>query len=132
MTLGEASILIVDDEPVLRMTFAIVLRQLGATVHVAAHGAEALDLVDREHVDLILTDKQMPVMDGPTLLNTIEARGRTLPAILFVNGVEPEKAADLRRWHVVETVTKPLHPERLIAILRRVLEELPKPNEIPS
>lgn len=128
MTLAEASVLIVDDEPVLRMTFAIVLRQLGVMVHTAAHGVEALTLLEMEHVDLMLTDKQMPVMDGPTLLNALQARGRTLPSILFVNGVAPEAAADLRRWNVVETVTKPLHPERLIAILKRLLEPLPSPH----
>ncbi len=122
MTLEESSILIVDDEPVLRMRFCIVLRQLGASVHVAAHGAEALEVLARERVDLMLTDKQMPVMNGPVLLDTLQERGVTVPSVLFVNGVEPEKESDLRRWGVVETLTKPVHPERLVAALRGVLE----------
>ena len=125
MTLNEASILIVDDEPVLRMTFAIVLRQQGATVHMAAHGAEALELLATERIDLMLTDKQMPVMDGISLLNTLQQRNAIIPSILFVNGVEGETAEDLRRWGVVETLTKPVHPEGLVATLRKVLEPVP-------
>ena len=121
MTLGEASILIVDDEPVLRMTFAMILRQQGATVHLAAHGAQALELLELEAIDLMLTDKQMPVMDGITLLNVLCERAETLPTILFVNGVEGERQEDLERWGVMETLTKPVHPERLLTLLRKVL-----------
>ena len=125
MTLSEATILVVEDEPVLRITFAVVLKQLGATVHTAANGLEALEVLAREHIDAMLTDKQMPQMDGRTLLETLHARGASVPSILFVNGVDSESQHDMTRLGVVETVTKPLHPTQLKTVLEQVLLALP-------
>ena len=126
MTLAEATILVVDDEPVLRLTFGIVLKQQGATVHAAEHGADALDVLERETVDLILSDKQMPVMDGLTFLKQVRARGITAPAVFFVNGVASENPAEMELLRVAQTVTKPLHPAELVRVLTNVLAPLPK------
>jgi two-component system chemotaxis response regulator CheY len=127
MTLSDATILVVDDEAVLRTTFALVLRQLGATVHTAANGLEALEVLAREHVNAMLTDKQMPVMDGHTLLETLSRRGASVPSILFVDGLDSENALDMVRLGVVEIVTKPLHPTRLKQLLEELLLALPQP-----
>ncbi len=124
MTFPEASILIVDDEPVLRLTFSLLLKKTGATVHVAADGLEAIEVLDREHIDAILTDKQMPNMDGLTLLRTLHARGTIYPSLLFVNGVDPESHNEMIKLGVIETVTKPLHPRDLIAVFERVLKPI--------
>jgi two-component system chemotaxis response regulator CheY len=121
MTITEASILIVDDEPVLRLTFAILLRKAGATVHVASDGLQALEILGHERIDLMLTDKQMPNMDGMTLLQTLHDRGTVYPSLLFVNGVEPVNHADLEELGVIEVVNKPLHPRDLLNIFERVL-----------
>ncbi len=126
MTLGDAKILVVDDEPVLRTTFAIVLRQLGATVHTAADGLEALEVLARERIDAMLTDKQMPKMDGRALLETLHKRGASVPSILFVNAVDSENPQEMRRLGVVETVTKPLHPAQLKLMLENLLLSLPR------
>jgi two-component system chemotaxis response regulator CheY len=126
MTLAEATILIVDDEPILRMTFCVLLKRAGATVHVAADGLEAIDVLDREHIDVMLTDKQMPNMDGMTLLRTLHARSTVYPSLLFVNGVEHENHDELVTLGVIEAVTKPLHPRDLLAIFERVLKPLTK------
>ena len=125
MTLPEACILVVDDEPVLRLTFSIVLKQTGATVHVAEHGLDALHVLEREVVDVILSDKQMPEMDGLTMIQTLRERGNTTPVVFFVNGVLSESPAEMQRLGVAETVTKPLHPAELVKILSRVVESIP-------
>jgi CheY-like chemotaxis protein len=125
MTLAEASILVVDDEPVLRLTFSILLRQTGATVHVAGNGVEALEVLAREHADVILSDKQMPEMDGLTFLYKLRERGITTPAVFFVNGVVSESPTEMEQLGVAETVTKPMHPAELLKILASVLEPLP-------
>ncbi|MGI4758250.1 MAG: response regulator [Janthinobacterium lividum] len=125
MIFPQASILVVDDEPVLRLTFRLLLQREGATVHVASNGAEALDVLRHETVHLILTDKQMPVMDGMTLLRTMAAQNLHVPAILFVNGAASEDLDELRHLSVVETITKPVHPADLLKVLARVLQPLP-------
>lgn len=125
MTLRDASILVVDDEPVLRMTFSILLKQRGATVHTAGDGLDALDVLGREPVDLILTDRRMPRMDGTELLRALRQRRIPVPAVLFVNDADPY-SADLRdETNLVETVRKPVHPETLMMLLEKVLSRIP-------
>ena len=109
----------------LRVTFAIVLRQLGATVMTAANGLEALEVLARQRIDAMLIDKYMPVMDGRTLLETLHKRSASVPGILFVDAIQSESQQDLARLGVVETVTKPLHPVRLKHVLEQVLLALP-------
>lgn len=57
-------ILVVDDEPAIRRGVGRYLRQRGCVVEIAADGAKALDLVARAPFDAIITDIQMPLMDG--------------------------------------------------------------------
>ena len=130
MTLQQATLLVVDDEPVLRMTFAILLKQLGATVYTAANGVEALEVLSHQRVDAMLTDKHMPLMDGCALLETLSERGESVPSVLFVNDIEPESPGDLARWRVVETVTKPLHPDELKLVLAQVVAALPHADNV--
>lgn len=125
MTLAESTVLVVDDEPVLRLTFSVLLQRTGARVVVAADGLEALRLLETRHVDVVLTDKQMPQMDGLTLLHELRARGFTMPAVFFVNGVLPEDQREMDTLGVVRTVTKPLQPTALVAVLEAVLAPLP-------
>ncbi|AFL87747.1 response regulator with CheY-like receiver, AAA-type ATPase, and DNA-binding domains [Terriglobus roseus DSM 18391] len=131
MTLAESTILVVDDEPILRLTFSLVLKQTGATVHVAEDGINALDVLERERVDVILSDKQMPQMDGIAMIRTLRERGNTAPVVLFVNGVASESPAEMDRLGVTETVTKPLHPAELVKILARVVEPIPASGKQP-
>lgn len=121
MTLAESTVLVVDDEPVLRLTFSVLLQRLGARVFAAEDGVEALRIATTNPVDIILTDKQMPNMDGLALLHQLRERGMMAPAILFVNGVVPEEPKDLERLGVARTVTKPIHPQELVRMLDEML-----------
>ena len=125
MTLANSTVLVVDDEPVLRLTFSVLLQRTGARVIVAADGLEALRVLESRHVDVVLTDKQMPHMDGLTLLHELRARGFQTPAVYFVNGVQPEDQRVLDALGVVRTVTKPLQPRDLVRVLEEVLAPLP-------
>ncbi|MEZ2346350.1 response regulator [Terriglobus sp. RCC_193] len=124
MTLAESTVLVVDDEPVLRMTFSALLQRMGARVLVACDGIEALQMQDSQRVDLILTDKQMPNMDGMTLLDRLRKRGILTPAIVFVNSVQPDDPKEMERLGVARTVTKPIHPQDLVHMLDEVLASI--------
>ena len=124
MTLAEATILIVDDEPVLRLTMGLVLRRAGATTLVAAHGVEALDLLAQHEVDAMVCDQNMSVMDGHSLLRSLHNHGRDVPTLLFVGGIDPEDTADLERMGVRYFLNKPLQPAALLRAVQSVLEPL--------
>ena len=82
MQLEEASLLLVDDEPVLLDVMRDLFRDFVEQIFCAGDGAEALKVLAAHRIDLILTDVRMPVMDGVALIRKInEARGQTPPVI---------------------------------------------------
>ena len=130
VTPSDATILVVDDEPILRMTFAIVLRQLGATVHTSANGLEALEKLTSEKPDLLITDLAMPILDGLEL--TKRARQTTgIPIIvLSVRDTEAMKIKALDEG-ADDYVTKPFSTPELLARVRSHLRRAPADLEGP-
>jgi two-component system chemotaxis response regulator CheY len=86
-------ILIVDDSRVMRAIVTRTLRQAGYAGHdlvEAANGTEALDLVEAESPDLVLSDWNMPEMTGIELLETLRGRGRDVPFGFVTSEGSPE------------------------------------------
>lgn len=116
-------ILVVDDDKNTRMFLRAVLENAKYTVSVAKNGLEALDVLDREHVDLIVLDIMMPGMDGYELTESLRAVGNNLP-ILMVSAKQLPK--DKHRGFLAGTddyITKPIDDEEMLfrikALLRR-------------
>src|SRR5450631_666458 len=72
--------LIVDDSTTMRQMVAFTLREAGFQVIEAEHGQDALDKIPGHHINLVITDLNMPVMDGFTFIKSV----RALPALKFV------------------------------------------------
>lgn len=116
-------ILVVDDDKNTRLYFQAVLKDNGYTVTTATNGAEAMELLDREHIDLVVLDVMMPQMDGYELTKTLRECKNNLP-ILMVSA--KQLPADKNLGFAVGTddyMTKPVDQEeflyRIKAILRR-------------
>jgi CheY-like chemotaxis protein/two-component sensor histidine kinase len=82
-------ILVVDDEPLVRETMAMLLRALGHAVVEAADGPGALDILRARRVDLVFTDLGMPGMSGWALATAIKTDHPTVPVILLTGWEEP-------------------------------------------
>jgi CheY-like chemotaxis protein len=76
-------VLVVDDSPTIRDVVSEILADHGLEVKLAANGEEAIAMVEALSPDLVLTDLEMPVMDGFELLRRIRARWRQLPVVLL-------------------------------------------------
>lgn len=118
-----ASVLVVDDSASLRNMVTFTLKQEGYQVVEAGHGQEALSKAQTGRFDLVLTDVNMPIMDGITLCSEL----RKLPAFKFTpilvltTESSPEmkqrgKAAGATGWLV-----KPFNPEKLLSTIKRVV-----------
>ncbi|MEN9933935.1 MAG: hypothetical protein RLZZ387_514 [Chloroflexota bacterium] len=70
-------VLIAEDEPISRMILQVAVESLGHTCVVAEDGAEAWDIYQREDVDVLISDRQMPGMDGVELCRAVRGRGRS-------------------------------------------------------
>jgi CheY-like chemotaxis protein len=121
MLLQNASILVVDDEPDLLEIMAEWFRRDGATLFVAGNGAEALRLLQTNHVDVIVSDIHMPVMDGVTMLQKIKAASSYLPSVMFITGfydIAPREAYELGAEAII---SKPVERKQLVSIVSRIL-----------
>lgn len=118
-----ASILTVDDSSSIRVAIRIALTGAGYTVAEAENGAAGLEKAKAGAFDLVVTDLNMPVMDGLTMIEEM----RKVPAlqglpIIFLTTESDEamkaraKAAGATGW-----ITKPFEPDKLVKIARKVL-----------
>ena len=117
------SVLIVEDDKNACKLMEAVLTRYGYEPHVAHNGLEALEVLDRKHVDLIILDVMMPRMDGYEFTNTLRMAGNTIP-ILMVTARQTQ--ADKKRGFIVgadDYMVKPVDEEEMIlriaALLRR-------------
>ena len=117
------NILVADDDKNTRLLMKAILEGAGYHVFTAVDGQEALEALDREHIDLVVLDVMMPRMDGYAFTQTLRQAGSTLP-ILMVSA--KQLPADKHRGFLVGTddyITKPIDEEEMLlrikALLRR-------------
>lgn len=85
-------ILLVEDDEAFRTLLLIALEREGHIVCEAAHGRAALDLIEREPPDLIISDLDMPCLNGPALCQRVRANPRLahIPFVILSAYVEPD------------------------------------------
>ena len=118
-------ILAVEDEPEVLDVLRAMLSSAGHTVFTAASGREALDLFEREPVDLVLTDLGMPGMTGLALAAELKQR-RTIPVLLLTGWADELDAANAPSVDLI--VPKPFTRERLFDALARTLPDRVRPG----
>jgi CheY-like chemotaxis protein len=123
MQLKNACILLVDDEPMLRDIMKEWFQLIVKQVFCAGDGAQALQVLDENRIDLVITDIRMPVMDGITLLKNIKARGWDTPSLIFITGFADIEARDAYDMGAEALLEKPIDCDFLIDVARRSLSE---------
>lgn len=113
-------VLLVEDEPLIRMILSEALADEGFEVLEAASGDEAAGLAERAGFDLLLTDIQMPGrLDGVALARHLLQSRPDLP-VIYVTG-RPESLDRIERRHRDAYIRKPYSPSEVIAVVRRML-----------
>ncbi len=125
MEIAGATLLIVDDEPIVNLTMSLLLRKVGATVLRAENGVQALQLVRSQAVDLMICDQNMPVMDGDVLLRELHSAGQSVPTIYFASSLQGEDEDALLDLGVRCLLTKPIQPAALLEHVAAVLADVP-------
>jgi DNA-binding NtrC family response regulator len=111
-------VLIVDDEPGVRMAVSMALKDLYEPVAVAS-GTEALDALAAGPVDVVLLDIVMPGMDGMQALEEIRARWPQLPVVMLTATKTVKTAVEAMKLGAFDYVTKPFDVEELRVILEK-------------
>jgi EAL domain-containing protein (putative c-di-GMP-specific phosphodiesterase class I)/CheY-like chemotaxis protein len=118
----KARVLVVDDENEVRQVMVRMLTSAGYDVCAARDGAEAISMLDREVVDLVVTDLAMPNGDGMSVLRKVRERNEELPVVLVAGAPTTESAIRAVHYRATEYLTKPLDPDTFIDAVRRALQ----------
>jgi CheY-like chemotaxis protein len=119
MRLNEATVLVVDDEKDLREIFGAWLGRQGCRVLTAANGTEALEVLSREKIDVLVSDIRMPIMGGVALVRSIYERKLLIPSIIFVSGYGDVEPREMYGLGVELLMEKPLTRGDLIHALEQ-------------
>lgn len=114
--------LLVDDDPQIRRALGWLLRDCGFTqVIEAPDGLQALIALGRNHPNLIITDCQMPRMDGITLTRALRARGQQAPIIMLSGQDDPKVVEMAMEAGVSQYVAKPLLAAAVTSTIQQVM-----------
>jgi two-component system response regulator FlrC len=112
-------ILVVEDDAALREALVDTLELSGYTTQAAADGEQALAWLARGNPGLVLSDVQMPGMDGHALLRSLKARWPEVPVLLMTAYGQIDLAVQAMRDGAADYLPKPFEPDRLIAAVAR-------------
>ena len=115
-------ILTVDDSKTMRDMVSFTLKSAGFDVVEAEDGAKALDVLARTAVDAIITDINMPNMDGVTLVRRLRAQQRfkATPILILTTEGGDDKKAQGRSAGATGWIMKPFVPEKLLQVVNKV------------
>ncbi len=117
------NILIVDDEQSYRQLLSLVFESDGNKIRTAMNGRQALDLLQEEPADVIISDVKMPDMDGIELLRALRETQPDIGVILMTAFASVETAREAFKLGADDFITKPFDVEELKLIVRKTLEK---------
>jgi len=119
------SILTVDDSVSIRRAIKIALTDEGYVVTEAADGAEGLRQAGAGKFDMIITDVNMPVMDGLTMIRELRKKPSHagVPILVLTTESDADMKAEAKAAGATGWVTKPFVPETLINVVKRILSK---------
>lgn len=116
-------VLAVDDSRSLRQMVCFSLKTAGFQVTEAVDGLEALELAKSQQFDLVLTDQNMPRMDGLSLIQQLRQLPsyQKVPILMLTTEASDEMKAKGRAAGATGWLVKPFDPDRLIAVVHKVI-----------
>ena len=118
---GGASIMVIDDEPLMRMTVQDALAAEGFGVMTAETGRKGIDLFKNKHVDVVITDLRLPDMDGIEILKEVKAVNPAIQVILITGFGSIDSAVNAMKEGASDYLTKPFAMDELLLIIKRIL-----------
>jgi DNA-binding NtrC family response regulator len=130
--MNNGRILIVDDEPIARDNLAHIISKDGYSTKVAADGQQAIDILQKEEIDLVLTDLCMKGKDGMAVLDEAKRLWPTIEVVVITGHASVDTAVEAMRKGAYHYVAKPFKINELRAIVEKALEKNLLRREIHS
>ncbi len=129
MTENDLHILVVEDEKLIREIFQQALENWGFTVQVAENGMEALQLLRETPFHIVITDLNMPLMDGMTLLHKIKDNWPYIEIVVVTGHATIEAAIEALKHGAYDFILKPVNFEQVRLTLKRCFQKIKAESE---
>jgi len=118
-------VLIVDDETAICLLLKEWLTQTGFSCEIALSGSEALEILQRQPFDAIISDLRMPDISGLALLETTRAEYPKMVCLLATGGADVQAGMDAKQHGANDYLVKPFRLEAVLATLKQALQKKP-------
>lgn len=116
-------LLFVDDEPNILSSLRRLFRQHSYKIFIANGGQEGLEILEKETVDLVISDMRMPVMDGAVFLTHVKARWPDTIRLLLTGYADIQSTIDaINRGEIYRYITKPWNDNDIVLVVKQALE----------
>jgi two-component system, chemotaxis family, chemotaxis protein CheY len=116
------TVMTVDDSRTMRDMVSYTLKEAGYAVLEAEDGVQALDVLSKQKADVIITDLNMPNMDGIQLIRSLRAHAnyKGTPILMLTTEADDAKKSAGREAGATGWIVKPFNPEKLLAVVKKV------------
>ena len=114
-------ILVVEDDPTLAQLYSVVLEKAGYKAYHVQNGEEAWIFLDRETIDLVITDIMMPVMDGYEFVRLLRENNPFIPVLMITAKDDLHSKSKGFSLGTDDYMTKPIEPDEMILRVRALL-----------
>lgn len=115
-------VLVVDDDPLVCGLYSLLLDQQGYETVTAENGEDALTQLASGEFDLVITDRAMPVLDGPAMILAIRAAGNRIPVIMISGSLAEAVLSPAVEREICVVLAKPAHTKEILAAVATALE----------
>ena len=117
--------LIVDDSASMRQLIAFTIKDAGYDVLLAENGTDALEKLSRVKIDVVITDLNMPEMDGITFIRELRGRAdyKFVPIIMLTTESQEAKKQEGRAAGASGWIVKPFSPSQLMAVVNKFVKK---------
>lgn len=122
-SLKKYSVLLIEDDKDVIITFSRILELLFGKVLYAKDGKKALDIININELDLVITDIRMPIMNGIDFIKNLNQSNFSVPVIVTSAHYEDEMIAEVYKLGIKEYLTKPIEIKNFIETCKKALEK---------
>lgn len=122
--LTKYNVLYVEDEPIIRDNITEILSSMFNSVFVATNGIDALNIYKTNRLDLIITDINMPFLNGLDMVKSIREKDKDIEFILTTAFTEQQYLLDAVELNIIKYVVKPLNSTKLIDVLNKFIDKV--------
>ena len=120
---SNTTILIVDDEPLIRKSLFEILKMKGYSCLMASGSKEALELIHKQNVDIVISDMKLPEMSGIELLRKIKKTQPQIEVIMMTGYGSIETAVEAMKLKAFDYITKPIVDDEIKMVIEKIIEK---------